>query len=223
MTQAPALAEAFQSVAERRTGRFGRGIGRPDDGDHLLTRAIDQAKSGDVSALHFLYVRFADDVYAYVRSILHHAEDAEDITQNVFAKLMTAIGKYERQQVPFRAWILRVARNAALDHARARRFVPCEEIAAADNGDGANGVDRGLALKEALDSLPEEQREVLVLRHIGGLTPAQIAELLEKSEGSIHGLHHRGRRRLQALLRESDAVPVVALRFSPRPLPAPEA
>ena len=52
--------------------------------------------------------------------------EAEDITHNVFAKLMTAIAKYEERAVPFTAWIMRVARNAALDHLPARRAVPTE-------------------------------------------------------------------------------------------------
>ena len=69
-----------------------------------------------MSALHFLYVRFADDVCAYVRSIVRDPHTAEDITQNVFTKLMKAIHKYERRDVPFAAWIIRVARNVALDH-----------------------------------------------------------------------------------------------------------
>jgi RNA polymerase sigma-70 factor, ECF subfamily len=81
--------------------------------------AVARAKEGDVSALHFLYVRYADDVMGYVKSIVREVHEAEDITQNVFAKLMEAIGKYEQRDVPFKAWILRVARNAALDHIRA--------------------------------------------------------------------------------------------------------
>ena len=100
------------------------------------------------------------------------------------------------------AWILRVARNAALDHLRARRQIPFEEIRTSDEGHEQIGFDRWQCLKEALDRLSSEQREVLVLRHIAGLTPAEIAGLLDKTEGSVHGLHHRGRGALQGALRE---------------------
>src|SRR4026209_2424781 len=96
-------------------------------------RAIAAAKRGEWDAIHYLYVRYADDVLAYVRSILgdHHA--AEDVTQNVFAKLMGAIQRYEeRGAIPFAGWIMRVARNAALDYLRARRQIPVEEVRAAD-------------------------------------------------------------------------------------------
>ena len=163
-----------------------------------------------MSALDFLYVRFADDVRRYVQSIVRDCIAAEDITQNVFAKLITAIHKYERRDIPFAAWILRVARNVALDHMRARRQIPFEEIRTTDEGVEETNFDRLNSLRDALHRLPEDQREVLVLRHIGGLSPGEIAERLGKTEASIHGLHHRGRSALQQALRELDAVPVTA-------------
>jgi RNA polymerase sigma-70 factor, ECF subfamily len=183
----------------------------PPQQDELLGRAIARAKEGDMSAFHFLYVRYADDVHGYVNSIVRDHHEAEDITQNLFAKLMRIIGKYEQRDVPFGAWILRVARNAALDHMRARRQIPFEEVRTSDEGDEQVGFERMQSLRLALDRLPGDQREVLVLRHIAGLTPPEIAEVLDKTESSIHGLHHRGRGALQAALRELDAAPVTAV------------
>ena len=87
----------------------------------LVQQAIERAKAGDSEGLHFLYVRYAPDVQRYIASFVRDHHEAEDITQNVFAKLMKAIQKYEQRDVPFAAWIMRVARNAALDHMRARR------------------------------------------------------------------------------------------------------
>jgi RNA polymerase sigma-70 factor, ECF subfamily len=177
----------------------------------LTSQAAARAKAGDMSALDFLYVRFADDVCGYVDSIVRDHHAAEDITQNVFAKLMTAIQKYEPRDVPFAAWILRVSRNAALDYLRARRQIPVEEVRKDDEGDEQIGFERSSCLRDALWRLPEEQREVLVLRHLAGLSPSEIASRLGKTEGSIHGLHHRGRAALQHLLREMDAAPVIAV------------
>lgn len=176
----------------------------------LVQRAVEQAKAGDGEGLHFLYVRFAPDVQRYVASFVRDNHEAEDITQNVFAKLMKAIRKYEQREVPFAAWILRVARNAALDHMRAKRAIPTEEVRLADNGSAQTSIDRGRDLRQALDGLPEEQREVLVLRHIVGLSPTEIATTLGKTESSVHGLHHRGRRTLQASLVSLGAGPMVA-------------
>jgi RNA polymerase sigma-70 factor, ECF subfamily len=180
------------------------------DTTNLTRGAIARAKAGDSEGLHYLYVRYADDVLRFVTGMIRDHHEAEDITQNVFAKLMKAIKKYEEQAVPFDAWILRVARNAALDHLRAKRTIPSEEVRLTDTGRAQTALDRGRALREALEGLPEDQREVLVLRHIVGLSPMEIADTLDKSESSIHGLHHRGRRSLRANLTELDAAPVVA-------------
>jgi RNA polymerase sigma-70 factor, ECF subfamily len=175
----------------------------------LLARAIARAKEGDASALHFLYVRYADDVCGYVQSIVRDPHEAEDITQSLFAKLLGKIQRYEQRQVPFSAWILRVARNAALDHLRARRQIPFEEVRTSDEGHDELRFERFHSLREALDRLPDEQREVLVLRHVVGLSPVEIAERMKKTESAIHGLHHRGRGALKAALRELEAAPVV--------------
>jgi RNA polymerase sigma-70 factor (ECF subfamily) len=183
--------------------------GRDERDDRLVQRAVTRAKEGNREGLHFLFVRFAPDVQRYVNSIVHDHHEAEDITQNVFAKLITAIGKYERREAPFAAWILRVARNAALDHVRARRAIPTEEVRVADRGLAQTGFERMRDLRQALERLPDDQREVLVLRHIVGLTPTEIASALGRTESSIHGLHHRGRRALQGYLVEVGAEPVV--------------
>jgi RNA polymerase sigma-70 factor, ECF subfamily len=176
----------------------------------LVQMAVARAKAGDTEGLHFLYVRFASDVQRFVDSLVHDHHEAEDITQNVFAKLMTKIGKYEQREVPFAAWILRVARNAALDHIRSRRSIPTEEVQIADTGQAQLGAERGQDLRQALEQLPEDQREVLVLRHIVGLSPGEIASTLGRTESSVHGLHHRGRLTLQANLEQLGAAPVVA-------------
>lgn len=181
-------------------------------GDSWLTQqAVARAKAGDREGLHFLYVRYADDVLRYVRSFVSDHHEAEDITQNVFAKLITAIMKYEQREVPFSAWILRVARNASLDHLRAKRAIPAEEVRVADTGRAQTSLDRERGLREALEQLPEDQREVLVLRHVVGLSPVEIASTLNKTESSVHGLHHRGRCTLRASLAELGVAPVVAL------------
>lgn len=180
-------------------------------GRDLERRAIARAKAGDWDALHYLYVRHADDVQGFVQSIVRDHHEAEDITQNVFAKLMKAIHKYEEREVPFAAWILRVARNAALDHLRSKRQIPVEEVRVTDEGYDQTSFEYSRSLKEALEGLPEAQREVLVLRHIAGLSPNEIADRLGKTEASIQGLHHRGRGALKQALRELGVAPVTAV------------
>ena len=97
--------------------------------------AIARAKEGDRDALRLLYVRYSDNVYGYVRSIVRDDREAEDLTQQVFMKLITVIVKYEDHGVPFSGWLLRLARNVALDHLRRRRPTPTEEVFGADGHD----------------------------------------------------------------------------------------
>lgn len=181
------------------------------DGAGILTRdAIARAKAGEPEGIHYLYARYADDILRYITSFVRDHHEAEDITQNVFTKLITAIKKYEQRDVPFDAWLLRVARNAALDHLRARRAIPTAEVRIADTGKTETGIERGRALRQALEDLPDDQREVLVLRHVVGLSPVEIAGALDRTESSVHGLHHRGRRLLKENLTSLGAAPVVS-------------
>jgi RNA polymerase sigma-70 factor (ECF subfamily) len=183
-----------------------------EDGDRdLESRAIGAAKAGDWDALSYLYSRYADDVRRFVQSIVRDHHEAQDITHDVFAKLMRAIQKYEEREVPFAAWIMRVARNAALDNVRSRRQIPVEEVLISEDGQEQTSLEYTSALKAALADLPESQRQVLVLRHIGGLSPNEIAERLGKTEASIQGLHHRGRAALKVSLREQGVAPVTAV------------
>ena len=180
--------------------------------DRRLNRAIACAKAGDREAVRYLYCRYADNVYGYVCSIVRNEHDAEDVTQNVFAKLMTSITKYEQRRVPFSAWILRVARNAALDHLRQQRSIPVAEVRSADEAD--DPTDAGDAIPKALDALSPEQRRVVLLRHLLGLSPAEIAERTGRTEASVHGLHHRGRTALREALTALEAAPFTTARCS---------
>jgi RNA polymerase sigma-70 factor, ECF subfamily len=171
--------------------------------------AIARAKEGDRDALRLLYVRYSENVYGYVRSIVRDEKEAEDLTQHVFMKLMTVIAKYEDQGVPFSGWLLRLARNVALDHLRKRRATPTEEVFSPDTR-ADDAQDSVRSLHTALQALPEEQRSVVVMRHLVGLTPPEIAKRLGRSESSIHGLHHRGRKALQQELRRLNCAPCTA-------------
>jgi RNA polymerase sigma-70 factor (ECF subfamily) len=180
---------------------------------HKTRLAVARAKEGDQDALRFLYVIYSHNIYGYVRSIVRDDHEAEDVTQHVFAKMMTTLVKYDDRGVPFFAWLLRLARNVAIDHLRANRLTPTENIFDPDATSGAD-MDRAQMVQDALATLPNEQREVVILRHVVGLTPGEIADRMGRSEGSIHGLHHRGRRALQRELERLDAAPFT---LGPRP------
>jgi RNA polymerase sigma-70 factor (ECF subfamily) len=154
-----------------------------------------------------LYVRYKDNVYGYVLSILRDQHEAEDVTQHVFLKLMSVIHKYQPRDVPFTSWILRVARNVAVDHLRQRRPLPCEEVYEPSREADDSGRERRWGIEQALEELPEDQRGVVVLRHLVGLSPGEIAERMGRTEASIHGLHHRARGAMRRKLAEVECAP----------------
>jgi RNA polymerase sigma-70 factor (ECF subfamily) len=205
---------ADQLDMERAPGAFRAKASIDDTADTapIVSRAVARAKEGDREAVRFLYLRYADNVYGYVRSIVRDEYEAEDVTQQVFTKLMVVIGKYEQRSVPFSAWILRLAHNAAIDHVRKRRAVPAAEVYGADERVPEGNEDRSRELRLALADLPDEQRDVIVLRHLVGLSPTEIAGRMGKSEPSVHGLHHRGRAALRTALVERGCAPTVAMR-----------
>ena len=168
--------------------------------------AVARAKEGDHEAMRFLYITYSNNVYGYVRSIVRDDHEAEDLTQHVFAKLMTTLVKYDDRGVPFFAWLIRLARNVAIDHLRANRITPTEQALNPASTTSID-VDRIEAVKAALAALPDDQREVVVLRHVVGLTPGEIADRMGRTESAIHGLHHRGRRAFQRTLTQLDSTP----------------
>jgi RNA polymerase sigma-70 factor (ECF subfamily) len=172
-----------------------------------LASALERARDGDSEAIRYLYLRFSGNVYGYVRSMLRDEHDAEDVTQQVFARVLPALAAYEQRGVPFSSWLLRIAHNTAIDHLR-RRCTPV--------GDGAplpcaeENRSRSLVqdLRDALEELPAPQREVVLLRHLAGLGPREIAQTLRCSEASVHGLHYRGRQALREALTRAGAAPM---------------
>ena len=201
--------EADRIAMSTEGGRFRRRrtLDRSTEAEGLVLDAVARAKAGDDDAIRFLYLRYADNVYGYVCSIVRDEHEAEDVTQQIFAKLLVSLPKYEPRVVPFSAWILRVAHNAAIDHVRARRSVPFAEVRSPETEDQDLSWERGHDLRAALETLPAEQRDVIVLRFICGLSPAEIATRIGRSEDAVHGLQHRGRRSLRAELTRLQSAP----------------
>jgi RNA polymerase sigma-70 factor (ECF subfamily) len=157
------------------------------------------------------YLRYRNNVCGCVLSILRDDYEAEDAIQTVFIKLMSVIHKYEPRQAPLTAWILRVARNVTLDSLRQRRPVPCEEVIESWRPADDSSHDRRWALEQALDRLPEYQRKVVVLRHLAGLSPGEIAHRVDRTEASIHGLHHPARVTLRRELVRAECAPTTSM------------
>jgi RNA polymerase sigma-70 factor (ECF subfamily) len=175
--------------------------------EQVVRRLVVDAKAGDREAMRQLYVRFSPHVHAYVLRIVSNRDDADDVTQQTFAKLLTELWRYEPGDAPFGAWMLRVSRNAAIDHLRRSRAVPWEVVPRDGERVDDAPLERRVSLRQALASLTAGQRDVLVLRHVVGLTPEEIAARLGRSLRSVHCLHHRGRAAACSALDELGSAP----------------
>lgn len=202
--------ESYVRASTRPGPRLPNGGSGDESDDHVTRQAIARAREGDRAAAEYCYIRFASNVQRYVESIVHEPHDAEDITHNVFLKLFGCIERYDERRAPFSAWLLRIARNAALDHLRHSRAVPSNELVGRRSVAARADPDASATLRDAFETLTDQQRVVLFLRHVLGLSPDEIAHELGRTQASVNGLQHRGRGALQAALRQADMTPATA-------------
>jgi RNA polymerase sigma-70 factor (ECF subfamily) len=181
------------------------------DTDQMIARI----QSGSYEEFATLYMRYYDRLYAYLRLALRDGHEAEDVTQEVFLTVLDGLPRYEiRGDTPFRAWLFHVGRNHAIDQLRKRTHIELEPPTRIDRrlasrsttlsnvGLGWVSDSRLLAL---IERLPLAQRQVLTLRHLIGLTTADIAAALKRSPGAIHNLESRAVRRLEHRLRPAES------------------
>ena len=162
-----------------------------------LASLLADARSGDSRAFAAIYDAYAGRLYRFLLVRVDEPADAEDLLQRVFVKVIEALPRYEERGLPFGAWLFRIARNVAIDFARAR---PNDEALTAverhsDERRQPAAVaelmaDRRL-VREALDLLTPDQRDVLVYRFFAGLSPSEIGALMGKREGSVRALQFR--------------------------------
>jgi RNA polymerase sigma-70 factor (ECF subfamily) len=168
-----------------------------------------------------LYALHAPAVHAHVLRVLRDRDDADDVTQQVFAKLLTSLDRYQPGEAPFISWVLRVARNTALDHLRHARALSIDAVGDVRAADERGAEEVRSSLRAALALLPQGQRDVLLLTHLVGLSPHEIAATLGCSVRAVHGLHYRGRIAVRVLLTDLGSAPAVA-QMPPRRLRADE-
>jgi RNA polymerase sigma-70 factor, ECF subfamily len=181
--------------------------GGPSPEPDIDRRLVARAAGGDAAAFGEIYARTVAGVRRYVRMIIWNSWDAEDVTQEVFVKVLTSLHRYDPDRAPFFAWTLRIARNAAIDHMRRHRarggHAEVDERASADD----TGRECGESLRQVLGDLNQHQREILVLRALAGFTPREVAARANATTGSINTLYHRARLAAQERLQAIDAAP----------------
>lgn len=174
----------------------------------LERETVDRARAGDQQALADLYDWYMPRVYRYAVARLGNIAEAEDLTEEVFLKMLGAIGNFRWKSAPFSSWIFRIAHNQVVTHfRRSAQRAPATSDIPEDMVDGrhdlASAVEERMTLEEvrrATEELPEAQREVIALRFVVGLSIQETAEALGKREGNIKALQHKAVARLQRLL-----------------------
>ena len=168
---------------------------------------VDAAKTGDRSALSELYSLYFPRVYRYILARTGNVNDAEDLTEEVFLKVLKAISRFEWREAPFSAWLFRIAHNAVISQRRKTgsrgRPVPLSEALPIGTQGPEEAVETQLSIREvmrAAEKLPEAQRMVISLRFAAGLSVAETAQALNKGQGNVKVIQHKAIIKLREML-----------------------
>jgi RNA polymerase sigma-70 factor (ECF subfamily) len=160
---------------------------------------ISLACQGNTEAFGALYERYIDQIYNYIYFRTSNGKDAEDICSRVFLRALNHIERYEDRGYPFSAWLYRIAHNLVVNWYRDSERV--EEISLLEqyppptiNGsveESIEDMDEKENLLKIIQNLPEDRKELLILKHVEGLTNYEIGQIMDRTEGAIKALYHR--------------------------------
>lgn len=179
--------------------------------DGLEREVVERARSGDREALARLYDHYFPRVYHYILARTGNSAEAEDVTEDIFVRMLGGIARFEWRQAPFAAWLFRIARNQLVSHLR-HNGVRRNETSIPDSvpdttPDPFTQVEIRLSCDqvfEASRALPNAQREVIWLRFAAGLSVGDTARVLGKREGNVKVLQHQAIARLRKILAPSE-------------------
>ncbi len=191
-------------------------LNEPDDDFRLVALA----QKGDMSAYDALVTRHRGRIFAMIRNMIHQEADAWDLCQEVFIKAWHALPKFEAK-AKFSTWIYRIAHNAVYDWTRKRKIESVGELndeifereridsASFTTPSGGESPDQSMSHGElrmkiqiALGKLSADQREVVILKDVQGLSYKEIAEAMSSTLGTVMSRLFYARQKLQALLKD---------------------
>jgi RNA polymerase sigma-70 factor (ECF subfamily) len=170
--------------------------------DHTL----DAACRGDREAVALLYRTYVQQIYRYIIYRVDTNEDAEDLTAEVFVKMVEGLSGYKRTGAPFEAWLYRIAAARVVDYRRRKARRPVTELTEAYSDDQdtpeesleqAQEVD---LLRRAIQTLNDEQQAVLVLRFIERKSHHEVAAIVNKSVSAVKSIQHRALQQIASVL-----------------------
>jgi RNA polymerase sigma-70 factor, ECF subfamily len=176
-----------------------------------LIALVELARQGDKDAFGLLYDHYQGSVYRFLYYRTRSQALAEDLTSETFFRALRSMNNFRWQGKDFGAWLMTIARNLCTDHfksGRTRLEMTTEDMALHDDSTTEAPEDAVLTsltnevLLEALTELPPEQRDCLVMRFLQGMSIAETAAVLGRSDGAVKQLQLRGVRNLAKLMPE---------------------
>jgi RNA polymerase sigma-70 factor, ECF subfamily len=188
------------------------------ESDPELPRMIARAQAGDTGAFGELYTRYAGLILRYLYVRTREQESAQDLTQEVFVRVIKGIGGFEyRGEKSFLGWLYTIAGNVLIGQARRKRAIstPLDESMEVADPRGQEAVlsvfDR-VSLMTAMSQLTGDQQQVLTLRYFSDMTNQEIAATTGKTEGAVKALQHRALQALQQILEREGGDPPLRTR-----------
>ena len=157
---------------------------------------VRRAQQRDQQAFAQLYEEHFDKIYRYVTLKIGNETEAEDMTQHVFLNALKSISSFKWRGISFSAWLFRIAHNLVVDYLRKKAkqvTVPLYESSVIANDDPQLIAEQRLDIEQLVSAtkhLTEAQREVISLRFAGGLSIAQAAKVMDRSQGAVKALQH---------------------------------
>jgi RNA polymerase sigma-70 factor (ECF subfamily) len=164
---------------------------------------LDRIQQGDQAAFGEMFRLHRGRAYAFAFQYLHNAEDARDVVQEAFIKVLENIRLFDRER-RFGPWLLTIVRNQCIDHLRRKQRRPADELASTLEDYRHIAADRQVLRNEvweALEKLSGDHREIVFLKDYQGHSYSEIAEILNIPLGTVMSRLHHARRNLAALLR----------------------
>ena len=168
---------------------------------------VERAKKGDAEAFGQIYDALVKPVYRYIYYRVDK-QIAEDLTEETFLKAWQNLSKYKAGKHPFSAWVFRIAHNLVCDYYRGNEVSSeIDENLADDNRHASPSQQLNLKLnevklKKAINKLPDNYQQVILLKYINEEDNAVIAEVIGKTEGAVRTLQFRALEKLRGLLEE---------------------
>lgn len=174
----------------------------------LEPKLIQKARLREPKVIGEIYERYQLAIFRYLYYRVGDLQTAEDLTSEVFIRMIDGLPEYNLDNSSFQAWLYRIARNLSIDHYRRlikRKEIELDENQIPNHDNSLDLVERGLTnekLSLALNQLSSNQRDVIVMRFVNGMSIREVAQVMKKSQDSIKGLQRRALMALREILVE---------------------